>query len=392
VSASAERAVVLDPSGGLDALVRHLAASGYRVVGPVVRNASIVYDDVERGDELPAGSRVEQAPGRWRLLDRDDGARFGWTPGADSWKKFVHPSHQEVLRIRRRDDTWVTTTPSPPDRPLAIVGARDCEVRALDVLDAVLAGSDPRYSARRADMFVVAVTCGVPASTCWCTSMGGAPRPDAGHDVVLTEVVDDRGHRLVAEAVTDEGDGVLGALLDAGDAGPADDAELTAAADVAQRALDVLTPRLPGDRLPDLLDDTASDPYWDEVARRCLSCGNCTMVCPTCFCATFEDTTTLTGDGSPPSETVRTQHWASCFELDHSNLGGQPVRATTASRYRQWLTHKLATWPAQFGTPGCVGCGRCTTWCPAAIDLPREAAVLARLDPANAHFDEEVPL
>jgi formate hydrogenlyase subunit 6/NADH:ubiquinone oxidoreductase subunit I len=134
--------------------------------------------------------------------------------------------------------------------------------------------------------------------------------------------------------------------------------------------------RLPGAELPGLLEGTALHPHWENVAQRCLSCGNCTMVCPTCFCSTFDDTTALTADGSGAIETVRQQHWVSCFQLDHSNLAGRPVRATTASRYRQWLTHKLQTWPEQFGTAGCVGCGRCTTWCPAAIDIVEEAAVL----------------
>jgi len=73
---------------------------------------------------------------------------------------------------------------------------------------------------------------------------------------------------------------------------------------------------------------------------------------------------------------VREQSWASCFQLEHSHLGGRAVRGTTAARYRQWLTHKLQTWPEQFGTLGCVGCGRCTTWCPAGIDIVDEAIAL----------------
>jgi ferredoxin len=102
------------------------------------------------------------------------------------------------------------------------------------------------------------------------------------------------------------------------------------------------------------------------------------MVCPTCFCSRIEDVTSLPSAGAGDSvRYVRQQRWASCFELDHSNLVGRPVRATTAARYRQWLTHKLQTWQPQFGTTGCVGCGRCTTWCPAAIDLVDEALALA---------------
>ncbi len=368
-------ALALDPREGIDQLVRALVDAGHRVVGPVVRDGVIAYDDVTDGDDLPTGWTVTQEPGRWRL-DRSGGTtRFRWTPGADSWKQFVYPAHQEVLRIRRVDGTWVTSRPDAPERPLAIIAARDCELRALDVLDHVLLDADhpdPRYAARRRDVFVVAVTCGVPSATCWCTSMGGGPRPDEGYDIRLTELDDIDGHRLLAEAGTDRGAEILATVP-----GRRPTARDHSAADrTVEHALGRLPVRVPGPDLPVLLETTVNSSHWDEVAQRCLSCGNCTMVCPTCFCSTFTDTTALTPDGSASSETVREQHWASCFQFDHSHLAGQPVRATVSSRYRQWLMHKLQTWPGQFGELGCVGCGRCTTWCPAGIDLVEETTVL----------------
>lgn len=368
-------AVRLDPRSGVDALVRLLAEDGYRVVAPVERDGVIQYDDVAGGDDLPTGVTVRQEPGKWRLVHDGSARRFAWTPGADSWKRFVFPPHQDVVHVRRTDGSFVVTRPSPVERPLALFGARDCEVRALGILDTVQLDQshpDPRYGARREGAFVVAVTCGAPAATCWCTSMGGGPQPHAGYDVRLTEVTDADGHRLVAEAGTGRGAAVLARI----DAPPVDHADLSAAQIVADDAVAMLPPRLDGAALPTLLAGHELDPHWEAVAQRCLSCGNCTMVCPTCFCSTFADRTDLTGDDSPAVEAVREQRWASCFELDHSHLGGRPVRATTAARYRQWLTHKLQTWSAQFGTAGCVGCGRCTTWCPAAIDITHEAGVL----------------
>ena len=209
--------------------------------------------------------------------------------------------------------------------------------------------------------------------------MGGGPQPETGFDLRLTELADADGHRIIAESGSERGTQVLARLQ----AGAADEGDLAAAQQVAHAAAEAMPPRLDGQRLPELLAGTDHHPNWDAVADRCLSCGNCTMVCPTCFCSTFSDSTGLTADGSAAIETVRDQQWASCFQLDHSNLGGRPVRATTAARYRQWLTHKLQTWSQQFGTAGCVGCGRCTTWCPVAIDIVHEAGVLAGTLPTN---------
>lgn len=367
--------VCLDPRVGLDMLVRVLTADGFRVVGPVERNGGIEYAEITSGDDLPTGVRSEQQPGRYRL-HHEGALRFAFTPGADSWKQFVLPAHQEVLRVRRTDGSFAVTRPELPSAPLAIIGARDCELRALAILDRVELDPehpDPRYAARRAGMFVVAVTCSHPADTCWCTSMGGGPRPEADYDLLLTEVDAGPGdHRLVVQSGSERGDSVL-ARLDGVDATETD---LQAAAAVATNAAAAIAPRIDGASLPQRLAGRDQHAHWDDVAARCLSCGNCTMVCPTCFCSTFEDHTGLTDDGSAAVESVRTQQWASCFQLDHSYLGGHPVRSTTAARYRQWLTHKLQTWPTQFGTAGCVGCGRCSTWCPAGIDLPAEAAAL----------------
>jgi Fe-S-cluster-containing hydrogenase component 2 len=115
-------------------------------------------------------------------------------------------------------------------------------------------------------------------------------------------------------------------------------------------------------------------PRWDDVAERCLSCTNCTLVCPTCFCFAVEDVNSLDGERAE-----RTQRWDSCFTLGHSMLhGAGSVRGDTRSRYRQWLTHKLSTWWDQFDESGCVGCGRCISWCPAGIDLTEEVAAIAR--------------
>jgi ferredoxin len=123
------------------------------------------------------------------------------------------------------------------------------------------------------------------------------------------------------------------------------------------------------DGLKDLLYSSAESPQWDEIAGRCLACTNCTMVCPTCFCTTVEDVSVL---GSDDAE--RRRVWDSCFSEEFAHIHGGSLRTETRARYRQWLTHKLASWQDQFDALGCVGCGRCITWCPVGIDITAEVA------------------
>jgi ferredoxin len=198
--------------------------------------------------------------------------------------------------------------------------------------------------------------------------MGCGPAAGPGYDLALTERLDAAGHRFVVEVGSEEGARILAAV-------PQRDpqvGEVAAARDAVAEAADRMGRSLPAVDLPDLLRETRESPHWDDVASRCLTCGNCTMVCPTCFCTTTEDVTDLTGQHAE-----RWTRWSSCFELDFSYLHGGSMRTSGASRYRQWLTHKLGTWHDQFGTSGCVGCGRCIAWCPVGIDLTAEVAALA---------------
>jgi ferredoxin len=146
---------------------------------------------------------------------------------------------------------------------------------------------------------------------------------------------------------------------------------IDAAAAVVERAAASLGRAMQSDDVRDLLMRNLEHRRWDQVADRCLSCGNCTMVCPTCFCTTVEETSGLTG-----AESARSRRWDSCFTMDFSYIHGGSVRSSTRSRYRQWMTHKLATWHDQFDMSGCVGCGRCITWCPVGIDITEEVRAI----------------
>jgi ferredoxin len=364
-----ETRVVLDRSG-LDALVTALQERGFRVIGPTVRDGAIVLDTLTSGRDLPDGYGVDVGPGRYRLVRRTDRAVFAHSSGQQSWKTFLHPPR----RVLWSGDQATFTPTVDSVEPQAFLGVRACDLAAIATLTTVLTGGprpDVSYERRRRQLFVVAVGCTEPGGLCFCASVGTGPAPGPGYDLLLTERLDGSEPWYVVRSGTETGQDVLEDLPRRG----ATVAEVSEAdADVAAAA-QLMGRSLPEGDLRGLLADGRESPIWDEVADRCLTCGNCTMVCPTCFCTTTEDRTDLAGNAS------RSQRWASCFELDFSYIHGGSVRTSGASRYRQWISHKLSTWHDQFGMSGCVGCGRCIAWCPVGIDLTEEVWRLADARP-----------
>jgi sulfhydrogenase subunit beta (sulfur reductase) len=366
VSVMTETVIAVD---ALDDLLAALRRRGYRVLGPTVRDGAIVYDDLEFADELPTGWTDRQDGGTYRLERREDDARFGYAVGPHSWKQFLFPARLRLWKARANGGEPVVEEEPLDETPLAFIGVRACELNAIAIQDKVFTGGkfvDRDYAARRRGIFVVAVNCGEPAGTCFCVSMDSGPRVEQGYDLALTEVMDG-GHRFLVEAGSPAGEEVLAELPSR----PAEESDVAAATAVTDSAAERMGRAIEHPDIRDLLVDGLEHPRWDEVAERCLTCGNCTMVCPTCFCSSVEDTTDLTG-----TETARTRVWDTCFSLDYSYIHGGSVRTSGRSRYRQWLTHKLGTWHDQFGTSGCVGCGRCIAWCPVGIDITAEVAAL----------------
>jgi ferredoxin len=281
---------------------------------------------------------------------------------------------------RRTDEGFETDAGESPQRlgepPYAILGIRSCDLHALAIHDRILRDRtypDTRYAARRKDAFLVTVDCSDPSGTCFCVSMGTGPRAEAGYDLALTELLDGR-HTFLARAGTERGAVVLDQLPTQ----PAETPDVHAADEVTERARQRMGRTMDTTDIRNLLYDNAEHPRWDDVASRCLSCGNCTMVCPTCFCTSVEEHTSLHGD-----ESERWRVWDSCFTADFSYVHGGSVRSSPRSRYRQWMTHKLASWIDQFGTSGCVGCGRCLTWCPVGIDITEEVAAIRADQPED---------
>ncbi|MFD5467222.1 4Fe-4S dicluster domain-containing protein [Kitasatospora sp. NPDC127059] len=356
---------------GLAALVEALRQRGYTVVGPTVRDGAIVLAELASAAELPYGWGVEAEAGTYRLHPRADRAAFAHSAGPQSWKTFLHPPRARLWQADRAEDGTVTVREDddPPPR-YAFLGVRPCDLRAIAVQDRVLTGgpyTDPVYEPRRAGAFIVVAECTEPSAVCFCVSMGTGPGLPQGssYDLALTETAEPDGLHYTVRAGSPDGEEVLAALPTRPTDGERARSAVAEAAGRMGRSMD------PTD-LRALMAGTMTAERWDQVANRCLTCGNCTMVCPTCFCTTTEEVTDLTGDHAE-----RWRRWDSCFDLDFSHLHGTgPVRTSARSRYRQWLTHKLGTWHDQFGSSGCVGCGRCIAWCPVGIDITEEVTAL----------------
>jgi len=363
-------------AAALPRLFDALRERGYTVVGPTVRDGAIVVAELDSAADLPYGVGVDTDAGRYRLRDRPDRAAFGHSAGPQSWKDVLHPPRARLWSADRSPDGGVAVHEPVERHRYALLGVRPCDLAAIGVLDRVLTGGrhvDPVYAGRRDGNLIIAVECTEPGATCFCTSMGTGPHAGGGFDLAMTELTDGGDHRFLVRAGTAAGAEVLAALPRR----PADDAGIAHAAEAVAAAADRMGRAMPATGLPDLLAASRESPHWDDVASRCLTCGNCTMVCPTCFCTTTEDVTDLTGDHAE-----RWRRWDSCFDLDFSYLHGGSVRTSGQARYRQWISHKLGTWHEQFGSSGCVGCGRCIAWCPAGIDITQEVAALSLLQQA----------
>ncbi len=337
----------------------------YEVVAPTYspEGRCIVLDPISSPDQLAVGYRDHQRPGHYTVRRDDGGTLFGYANGPHSPKNFLHPGRLTLFTGEWNEAGFSLSVPSGPDRPYAFLGIRPCDSFGIQVLDRTflqVANADVRYRARREGAFVAVVNCTEPGEVCFCASMGTGPRAESGYDLRLTELADG----FLLESGTDRGTATLARLPTR----PATRAEAAEANRLIREAIPRMGRTLNTRNLPRILRSGLEHPYWDVMKNWCVGCSNCTNVCPTCFCNDFQDQVDL-GMKTVSRERV----WDSCFTMRFAEMRGVNTRDELKYRYRHWCVHKLGYWVEQYGVFGCVGCGRCLTWCPVGIDITQVA-------------------
>ncbi|EDY83239.1 4Fe-4S binding domain protein [Verrucomicrobiia bacterium DG1235] len=360
-------AIFLLPDEKLAELLSAIKERGYQLIAPILRDAALCFSEIDGASELPQGLRDAQSPGSYRIKQTASPERFAHASGPTSLKRFLYPPRLKLWQTQRKANAMVFEEPADPPPRYAFIGPRPCDLQAVAIQDRVFLRSahpDNDYRRRRENALFVAVNCLHPSESCFCSSMNSGPSAKSGFDILLTEQIESEELYYLVQTGTDEGLEILNTLK----LKPAADSKKRKAATELKQATKKIERKLDPTGIGPALKERLDSPAWDELENRCLACGNCTLACPTCFCSTVEDHTDLAGEIA-----TRDRVWDSCFQQSFSYVAGGPVRSTIKGRYRQWLTHKLSSWSDQFGTLGCVGCGRCITWCPVGIDLVAEA-------------------
>ncbi|TCS40122.1 4Fe-4S dicluster domain-containing protein [Reinekea marinisedimentorum] len=348
-------------------LFSQLQSAGYGCVGPSVIDGAVQFGKISSVAQLPQGIELTVKPGSVRVAKGDHQRYFAWPNGAQGIKPWLYRSRELLWRAEQTEQGFVFNRPEVNAEPIAFIGARACDLAALQLQDLhFMYGDypDPFYSAHRNALFIVGVNCSHTGNTCFCASTGDGPEIQSGFDLLLDELDDG----FIVRFGSEKGLKIFEQLeLTPVSAEGHVDAKAQIAEVIAAQERALLHENMHANIFSNL-----DDREWDSVAEKCLACGNCTMVCPTCFCHREVEVQALDGKSSQ-----HIREWDSCFNQDHSYIHGITIRDETRLRYRQWMSHKLGSWRDQYDRTGCTGCGRCISWCPAAIDFVAEANLIA---------------
>ncbi len=318
------------PAGWLETFAAKLLEAGLRVVAPVERNDTIQFAPISDASQI--------------VTDRLN--------PVTSVKEVLLPRTEPVLAFReKRGDVDFVPVPRDP-APTVVIGCRPCDAAAVERLTAVFAWDydDELYLSRLRDTTFVTLACTEPDENCFCTSVGLGPASDAGSDVLVQATSEG----LCLSAVTEKGEKLIREYAGS------DGTEHNSAPPAIERRPE---PRFDVVAVKEWLDDNFDSELWDELGLRCIGCGVCSFLCPTCYCFDIVDEAEWNSG-------QRRRNWDSCaFAQFTLHASGHNPRPDQKARYRQRIMHKFKYFPERFGELGCVGCGRCIRRCPAGLNL-----------------------
>lgn len=350
---------------GLSELLQELRKT-YKVIAPKLKDGVIYYSEVSDLKELPLGFRNVEMPGYYSL--ETTSGYFTYTHPVNSPKAFLHPPELTLIKVLNTEE-GLRFEVEYPGESLCLFDVRACDLYALKVLDRVFvernAHPDPYYLKLREKVFILAVNCSYATQTCFCTTMGTGPEVKGGYDLLLTELE----IGFLIEVGSEKGEKVMESISNKE---RAEEKHFQEKKEAVKRAESYMRVFFEREGLPEKLYERMEAEHWKPIEKRCVACTSCTQVCPTCFCFDILEKNDL-----ELSESRRVRVWDSCFSPAFATVHRFNLRQSIHSRYRQWLMHKFAYWTNQFGLFGCVGCGRCITWCPVGIDIRQEVKNIA---------------
>ena len=280
-------------------------------------------------------------------------------------RQFIYPPRQPLFKINRKTGDHQTIVPKQSRKSL-IFAIHPCDMHAISVLDRTFLGDfkDPYYKRLRRNTCTIVLNCNRACDKGFCASMATGPflQLQEGFDLILTAMARD----YLIESGSERGKKLL---EKANGLRAANKKVFAEKKKIEKQARESFTKTLDTKGLPELLMQNLNHPVYEQTAdARCLGCTNCTMVCPTCYCYNVRDNTSF-----DLKSAIRSRYWDSCQELHFARVHQGNFRSSREARLRQFVTHKLATWVEQYSCFGCIGCGRCMSWCPTGIDLTEMA-------------------
>ncbi|WPM32043.1 4Fe-4S dicluster domain-containing protein [Hydrogenobacter sp. T-2] len=340
---------------------------GYIVLAPKLRDGLIALSEVQSLEELPLGYRNIEAPG-FCVIEKVEGY-FTYTHPYNSFKSFLHPTELPLIRVRKEREDLNFQTLVPEEKAMCLFDIRACDLSALKVLDTVFLYKnphpDPYYASLREGLFVLAVNCSYATSTCFCTTMETGPEVKEGYDLLITELSEG----FLTEVGSEKGKRIIEKVKDKREA---EGKHFEEKRKILEKTELTMKRAFQTEGLTKRLYERMDAKYWEHIEKRCVACTSCTQACPTCFCFDIIERNNLELE-----ESLRVRVWDSCFSPSFATVHRFNLRQSVHSRYRQWLMHKFAYWVGQFDCFGCVGCGRCITWCPVGIDIREEVRRIA---------------